>query len=130
MDLEFIDLGLILKADDLEVTEGLMDEVLFKKVKSYLLSLLSNEVCPIHYFGYAPDNTADGQNELLYDGTLIRIIVDEKYVGVDLDCSNKEIGKAFYHLVSNYQPDFCIIMEENGNTKKETTVELLYREVF
>ncbi|KVV16333.1 hypothetical protein [Flavobacterium sp. TAB 87] len=130
MELKFIDLGLILKADDLEVPETLQDETLFISVKPFLLALLSNDMCPIHHFGHAPDNTADGQDELLHHGTLIRIIVDEKYVGVDLECSKQEIVKAFYHLVSNYQPDFCMIMEENGATKKETTVELLYREVF
>ncbi len=130
MDIDFIDLGLILKADDLDIAEGLQDEILFLTVKPFLLDLLSNENCAIHYFGYAPDNTADGQDELLHHGTLIRIVVNEKYAGVDLECSPQEIVKAFYKLVSNYQPDWCTIIEENGETKKETTVELLYREVF
>ena len=87
MELDFIDLGLILKADDFQVQEGLSDEMLFISVKQYLLDMLSDENCPIYDFGYAPDNTADGQDELLHNGTLIRIIVYEKFVGHALQMS-------------------------------------------
>nr|WP_315155754.1 hypothetical protein [uncultured Flavobacterium sp.] len=130
MDIEFIDLGLIVYADNFDVPEDLSDETLFLTLKPCLLELLSNENCRIHYFGYAPDNTADGQDELLYNGILIRIIVNEKYVGVDLESNHQEIIKAFYQLVLNYQPRWSTIIAENGETKTETTVELLYQEVF
>lgn len=130
MKLEFIDLGLLLKADNLTIPYGLQDELLFVCVKAYLLELLNDPVTEIYHFGYAPDNTADGQDELLYDGNLFRIIVNEKYVGVGLESSPLEVKKAFYSLVANYDPDWCSIMQDAGETIIETTIELLYREVF
>lgn len=130
MQLNFIDLGLLLKADNIEIPYGLIDEPLFLTVKPYLLELLNNSETEIYHFGHAPDNTSDGQDELLYDGTLFRIIVNEKYVGVDFESSPESIKKAFYNLVSNYQPDWCSIMADAGETITEITIELLYREVF
>ena len=130
MQLNFIDLGLLLKADNIEIPYGLIDEPLFLTVKPYLLELLNNGETEIYHFGHAPDNTSDGQDELLYDGTLFRIIVNEKYVGVDFESSPESIKKAFYNLVSNYQPDWCSIMADAGETITEITIELLYREVF
>ena len=130
MQLNFIDVGLIIKAENIEVPYGLIDETLFLAVKPYLLDLLSDNETDLYSFGYAPDNTSDGQDELLYDGTLFRIIVNEKYVGVDFESSPESIKKAFYNLVSNYQPDWCSIMADAGKTITEITIELLYREVF
>lgn len=130
MELNFIDLGLLLKADNIEVPYGLIDETLFLTVKPYLLDLLSDNKTEIYHFGYAPDNTSDGQDELLYEGTLFRIIVNEKYVGVDMDDDSESIKKAFYNLVSSYQPHWCSIMADAGETITEITIELLYREVF
>jgi hypothetical protein len=130
MNLNFIDLGLILKVDNIIVNNQLQDEVLFLNVRRYLVNLLDDEATKIYHFGYAPDNTSDGQDELLHHGTLTRIIVHEKYVDVDLEFTPTEVKRAFYNLVSQYQPDWCTIIEDRGNTKTETTIELLYREVF
>ena len=101
MDLEFIDLVLLLKAEKQEVPYGLEDEALFLTVKSTLLELLAEQKTKLYHFGYAPDNTADGQGELLYDGTLYSINVNEKYVGVNLKTDEAAVKKAFYDLVLN-----------------------------
>lgn len=103
---------------------------MFLTVKQNLLDLLSDNDTELYRFGYAPDNTSDGQDELLYDGTLFRIIVNEKYVGVDMDDDSESITKAFYNLVSTYLPNWCSIMDDAGETITEITIELLYRELF
>ena len=109
---------------------GLIDEPLFLTVKLYLLELLNDSETEIYHFGYAPDNTSDVQDELLYEGTLFRIIVNEKYVGVDMDYDSESIKKAFYNLVSSFQPDWCSIMADAGENITEIAIELLYRDVF
>ncbi|WP_170151319.1 hypothetical protein [Flavobacterium weaverense] len=47
-------------------------------VKLYLLELLNDSETEIYHFGYAPDQTSDGQDDLLYEGTWFRKIVNEK----------------------------------------------------
>jgi hypothetical protein len=49
---------------------------------------------------------------------------------IDLESSSKEILNAFYFLVSNYEPRFTTVIIEEGLTKKEITIELLYQDVF
>lgn len=129
MDLEFIDLVLLLKADKQEVPHGLEGEALFLTVKSPLLELLAEQKTKLYHFGYAPDNTADGQDELLHDGTLYSIIVNNKYVGVDLESDTAAVKKAFYELVLNNTPSYCSVTDEAGETITETTIELRYLEV-
>ena len=130
MELEFSEFALTIETKLTEVPYGLSDEVLFLSVKNDLLYLLSDKNTTIHYFGYAPDNTADGQDELLTDGVFYRIIGYEKNLGVDLESSNEEILKAFENLVSNYKPFWSTIIVEEGFIKKEITIELLYQDVF
>jgi hypothetical protein len=102
----------------------------FLTVRPYLIDLLANEKTAVFYFGYAPDNTADGQDELLENGVFFRIIGCEKNLGIDLESSAKEIMKAYHYLVSNYEPRFTSIIIEEGLIKKEITIELLYQDVF
>jgi hypothetical protein len=130
MEYNIDDFALTLKANDLEVPHHLKDEPLFLSVRSHLVDLLANEKTEIFYFGYAPDNTADAQDELLENGIFFRIIGYEKNLGIDLESSSKEILNAFHYLVSNYQPRFTSIIIEEGLIKKEITIELLYQDVF
>jgi hypothetical protein len=130
MELNFEEFALTIKTNDLEIPYHLMDEPLFLSVRPHLLDLLANNQTEIFYFGLAPDNTADGQDELLEDGTYYRIIGYEKNLGIDLDSSSCEILNAFHYLVSNYNPKWTTIIIEEGLTKKEFTVELLYQDVF
>lgn len=130
MELNFDEFALTIKANDLEVPYHLKDEPLFLTVRTHLIDLLRNEETEIFYFGFAPDNTADNQDELLTDGVFYRIIGYEKNLGVDLESSPAAILKAFHYLVSNYQPKWTTIFEEQGITKKEITIELLFQDVF
>lgn len=132
MDLHFEDLALTIKASDLDVhiPYNMMDEVLFLSVRSGLIKLLSSPETEILYFGPAPDNTADGQDELLENGIFYRIIGYEKNLGVDLHSSRQEILSAFHDLVCNFQPRFTTIFLEQGVTKKEVTIELMYQQVY
>jgi hypothetical protein len=130
MELNFDDYALTIRADKLEVPYDLKDELLFLTVHHHLIDLLANEETEVFYFGYAPDNTADGQDELLENGIFFRIIGYEKNLGIDLESSSKEIMNAFHYLVSNYEPRFTSIIIEEGLPKKEITVELLYQDVF
>lgn len=130
MVFKFEDFALTIKAHDLEVPHHLKDETLFLTVRSHLIDLLANEQTEIFYFGYAPDNTADNQEELLENGIFYRIIAYEKNLGVDLESTPSEILKAYHYLISNYEPKWSTIFVEEGIIKKEITVELLYQDVF
>lgn len=129
MKLDFEDLALTIRAGDLDVPFGLRDEALFLTVRSHLLELLCSKT-EIFCFGMAPDNTADGQDELLQNGIFYRIIGYEKNLGIDLENSAEEVLSAFHYLVENFQPRWTTIIFEEGRDKKEVTIELLYQEVF
>lgn len=130
MDLNFEEYSLTISANDYNVPFSLNDEDLYNVIKKDLLSILSDINTNIHYFGFAPDNTSDGQDELLTDGVFFRIIGYEKNLGIDLDSSTKEILQAFKYLVENYKPFWTTVIVEKGATKTETTIELLYQDVF
>jgi hypothetical protein len=130
MEIEFNEYALTIETKLTEVPYGLSDEVLYLTIKEDLFNLLSDATTEIHYFGFAPDNTADSQDELLTDGIFYRIIGYEKNLGVDLESSEHEILKAFENLVNNYQPFWSTIIVEEGFIKKEVTIELLYKDVF
>lgn len=129
MELHFEDFALTLKAGDLDVPYGLQDEVLFLAVRSHLMEQLCSTT-EIFCFAVAPDNTADGQDELLQDGVFYRIIGYEKNLGIDLESTPDEILHAFHYLVENFEPKWSSIIVEQGQSKKEVTIELLYQEVF
>ena len=127
--INFYDLALIVKADSICFPDGLTEENLFLYLKVDILKLLKAKPEIIH-FGFAPDNTADNQDELLYDGIQLRIICNEKYLGVDMNSSNEEVFTAFHDLIQNYVPMWTTIIVEKGFLNKETTIDLLYRVVF
>jgi hypothetical protein len=130
MELHFDEFALTINANNLEVPWGMIDETLFLTVRKDLIELLANPDTSIHYFGYAPDNAADEQDELLSDGVFFRIIGYEKNLGVDLESIESDVLNAFKYLVENYEPRFSTIFVEEGETKKEISIELLYQDVF
>ena len=130
MELEFAEFALKIEAKIDVVPYGLLDELLFLTVKDGLIAQLGDSTTVVESFTFAPDNTADGLDELLTDGIFYRIIAYEKNIGVDLESSATEILKAFHYLVSNYEPFWTTVIVEEGATKKEVTIELLYQDVF
>lgn len=130
MEAQFEDLALIIKAKNLHVPWDLRDECLFLTVRGDLLELLWDSRTEIIYFGPAPDNTADGNDELLENGVLYRIIGFQKNLGIGLESSAEEILNAFRFLIENFVPRWTTIIIEEGSAKKEITIELMYQEVF
>lgn len=130
MELHFDDFALTIRAGNLEVPYDLRDGLLFAAVRPHLIELLASMETEIFYFGEAPDNTADGNDELLENGIFFRIIGYEKNLGIDLESTQEEILNAFYYLVHNFEPKWTSIIVEQGSTKKEVTVEVMYQEVF
>lgn len=96
MELKFEDLALTLKVEHLDTDLNNQDEILFLNVRGVLMDLLSNSATEIFHLGYAPDNTADGIDELLEDGVFFRIITYDKNVGVDLESDSNSILKGFH----------------------------------
>lgn len=125
----FQDIALIIEASNIIIPKGLIEENLFQHLKQDLINCLSYNSKVIH-FGYAPDNTSDNNDELLYDGTQIRIICNEKYLGIDINSPINEVLIAFRNLIETYDPYWVTIIEEKGFIKKEVTIDLLYRDVF
>jgi len=130
MQLNFDEFALTISAGNIEVPYGSLDELLFLQVRQDVLDKLKDKESEVVHFGYAPDNTADALDELLTNGVFYRIIGYEKNLGIDLDSSHEEIKKAFAYLVENYKPFWSTIIVEEGATKKEVTIELLYQDVF
>lgn len=128
MNLEFESYSLIIDANNFEVPD-LIDNELFLYVKEHLIELLKNENTEIIHFGYAPDNTADGNDELLTDGVFYRIICEDRYLGIDFDAPKVDILKAFLFIVEEFKPFWSTIIIETGFIKSEKTIELLYKEL-
>lgn len=127
MELHFEDFALTLRAGILDVPYGLKDEILFLAVRPHLLELLSSNT-EIFCFALAPDNTSDGHDDLLEDGFFYRIIGYEKNLGVDLESPAEEILNAFHYLVRNFHPRWTTIFVEQGTSKREVTIELMYQD--
>ena len=75
---EEIEYSLTVEAKDFIVPKDIIDEVLFLTVKQDVLDVLNDPNTDITYFGFAPDNTADNQDDLLLDGVFFRIIAYNK----------------------------------------------------
>lgn len=127
MELHFEALALTLKTT-VAVPYGLTDANLFQVVKNNLVTTIENIDQTFDYFGYAPDNDADGQEELLQNGTFYRIIAPDYLLGIDTDATLSEIKKAFLDLLNLNLSCWCSIFTEEAGTAKQTTIEILFKE--
>ncbi|AWK04806.1 hypothetical protein HYN56_11450 [Flavobacterium crocinum] len=130
MEGHFEDLALTVRAKNLQVPYHLKDECLFLTVRTDVLGLLCDPATEIYSFGPAPDNTADGKDELLEDGVFYRIIGYQNNLGINMESSAEEILDAFHFLIKNFEPKWTTIFTEEGPAKKEITIEMMYQEEF
>ncbi len=130
MEGHFEDLALTVRAKNLQVPYHLKDECLFLTVRTDVLGLLCDPGTKIFFFGPAPDNTADGNDELLKDGVFYRIIGYQNNLGINLDSPAEVVLGAFHYLIKNFEPRWTTIFIEEGPAKKEITIEMMYQEVF
>ena len=127
MNNEEIEYSLTVEAKDFIVPKEMYDEVLFLTVKQDVLDVLNYPDTVITYFGFAPDNTADNQDDLLLDGVFFRIIAYNKDLGLTLESTKDEVLAAFSNLVTTKAPYWITIITERGFIKEEITIELLYQ---
>lgn len=127
MNNEEVEYSLTIEAKDFFLPNGIIDDVLFLTVKQDVLDVLNAPDTAITYFGFAPDNTADNQDDLLLDGVFFRIIAYNKDLGLTLESTKDEVLAAFSNLVTT-KASFCTtIITERGFIKEEITIELLYQ---
>lgn len=127
MNNEEIEYSLTVEAKDFIVPKEMYDEVLFLTVKQDVLDVLNYPDTVITYFGFAPDNTADNQDDLLLDGVFFRIIAYNKDLGLSLESSKEEVLAAYSNLVTTKAPYWTTIITEKGFIKEEITIELMYQ---
>jgi hypothetical protein len=127
MNNEEVEYSLTIEAKDFIITNGIIDDVLFLIVKQDLLDVLNDPNTDITYFGFAPDNTADNQDDLLLDGIFFRIIAYNKDMGLSFESTKEEVLAAYSNLVTTRVPYWSTIIVEKGFIKKETTIELMYQ---
>lgn len=127
MNNEEIEYSLTVEAKDFIVPKEMYDEVLFLTVKQDVLDVLNYPDTVITYFGFAPDNTADNQDDLLLDGVFYRIIAYNKDLGLTLESSKEEVLVAYSNLVTTKAPYWTTIITEKGFIKEEITIELMYQ---
>jgi hypothetical protein len=127
MNNEELEYSLTIEAKDFILPNGIIDDVLFLTVKQDVLDVLNDPNTNITYFGFAPDNTADNQDDLLLDGVFFRIIAYNKDLGLTLESSKEEVLAAYSNLVTTRAPYWTSIIVEKGFIKKETTIELMYQ---
>lgn len=122
-----VEYSLTVESKDFILPNEIIDEVLFLTVKQDVLDVLNDPNTAIIYFGYAPDNTADNQDDLLLDGFFFRIIAYNKDLGLTLESSKEEVLAAYSNLVTTKAPYWTTIITEKGFIKEEITIELLYQ---
>ncbi|WP_288980973.1 hypothetical protein [uncultured Flavobacterium sp.] len=127
MNNEEIEYSLTVEAKDFIEPKDIIDEVLFLTVKQDVLDVLNDPNTDITYFGFAPDNTADNQDDLLLDGVFFRIIAYNKDLELTLESSKEEVLAAYSNLVTAKAPYWTTIISEKGFIKEEITIELLYQ---
>jgi hypothetical protein len=127
MNNEEIEFSLTIEAKNFIVPKNIIDEVLFLTVKQDVLDVLNDPDTAIIYFGFAPDNTADNQDDLLLDGVFFRIIAYNTDLGLTLESSKEEMLAAYSNLVTTKAPYWTTIITEKGFIKEEITIELLYQ---
>ncbi len=78
------------------------------------------------FYGDAPDNDSAGEDELLYNGTVVRLIAKEIALPLTEDSQPEEIIDHFKTLVAHAEYCFYTVFEEQGQTKTQTTVEFIF----
>lgn len=115
-------LSLTLEASNVTLPIGASEGDLFSLFKSKAIELLKNDALGVHHFGMVPDNGAEGNDELLVDGTLFRFDVSQDLLGIDEDAAPLLVKQAFLAVVETKKPGFSTILDDRGDTKKETTI--------
>ena len=115
-------LSLTLEASNVNLAVGLPERDLFSHFQSKAVDLLKNNLLEVHHFGMVPDNGADGNDDLLFDGTLFRFDVSPELLEIDDDAAPQLVKQAFLKVVENTTPSSSSLLEEYGETKKETTI--------
>lgn len=119
-----MDLCLIITAGDIAIPE-LTDDNLFSFFKPTVLEcILKSEI--IH-FGFAPDNTADNQDDLLLNEILFRIVCPDNFLSLEIESTDSEIRGSFYNLIDTKKPFWRSVIVEKGFINTETTIEFSYR---
>lgn len=126
MELNFESLELILRTE-ITIFGQLGDKLLFEAIQPDLIDCINNLDTTFVYFGLAPDNDADGQEELLEHGTFYRIIAPDHLLGIDTDATPKEIKKAFLDVLDLNLDYWCTLFVEEAGEKKQTTIEILFK---
>lgn len=118
-----MDLCLIFSAGDVDIPDY-RDEVLFMHFKPTLLEIIDD--AEIIHFGYAPDNTADGDDDLLEDGTFFRIICAAERVGLTPESARRDVLDGFRRLIENEDVRWGSVIVEKGFIREEITVEFIF----
>lgn len=115
-------LSLTLEASNVALPVGVLERDLFSHFQARVIELLKKDTLEVHHFGRVPDNGADGNDELLLEGTLFRLDVSPELLGIDEDAAPQLVKQAFLKVVENTTPSSSSLLEEYGETKKETTI--------
>lgn len=113
-----------ISAPNVEFIPEFTDENLFEFFKDKLLTVIENP--ELIYFGIAPDNTADNNDNLLLDGVYFRIIASENLLNINLESTIDNVINGFKNILISKYPFWGTVIEEKGFIKKETTIEFLY----
>ncbi|WP_281298862.1 hypothetical protein [Flavobacterium limnophilum] len=115
-------LSLTIEASNVSLPVGMPDSNLFSHFQTKAIALLKDETLGVHHFGMVPDNSAEGNDELLVDGILFRFDANEELLGIDEAAAPHLVKQAFLAVVENKEPDFISVLDEVGPTKKEMTI--------
>lgn len=118
-----MDLSITLPTEDHQIP-NYNDELLFIHFKEALLEALDKE--KVIHFGIAPDNTADGNNELLTEGTFFRIIAPAYLLDLSEDSSPKKVLKSYKNLIAKEKVRSGTVIVEKGIITAETTIEFIF----
>lgn len=100
------------------------DEVLFLHFKSELLEMIDKS--EVFFFGYAPDNTADGNDELLNEGTFFRVIASSEVLNLTPESTLSEARKSFKEVIETMSLTMGTVIVEKGFITTETTIEFIF----
>jgi hypothetical protein len=118
--------SLIIEAPTVSLPDRMPYEQLFSHFQYEIIWLLQQPTVVINHFGLVPDNGADGIDDALFNGTLFRFDIPQAILGIDLDANPNAVRKAFLTIIDKFKPSSNVVLEEHGETKKETTLVFEY----